>query len=1059
MIQFIVLAVLYKWVLCGAATIHGRYTKSIKDYHLSIPHKLTPDGEFSTFYLPHYHDHKMERYKDRQKRTADDPEMIHYGILINDDLHHLELWPNRQFLHPGLVAESRDPEVDIKKRQVRTLKNKRLCHYTGRVKDMPESRAALSTCDGLAGYIVINNKKYYIEPVDEHSPNSKGHHLHVVYDRAPNDNRHFCGTNTSWEEAIKNRFREELKKGKDIFKEKRTAPTSDRYLEVGVICDKKFMLHHKGKDVELYVMTIMNMVSDYYHDSSVGHQIDVVIVRIIYLEKEEEEIDLEINKDAGKTLRSFCDWAIKINNPEDSSNHYDMALLLTRYDLCGDGEKDCDLTGLAYVGGACSEREQCGINEDGGLVLSVIVAHEIGHLMGSDHDGQETSCSVQDSDGSYFVMSPTVSTYTLRWSSCSRNMITALLDNNLGQCLSDIPDFNLYPFSDNMPGVVYDASEQCKFMLPASTGVCKGLKEKVCEHLVCQINKKECVGKNDIAADGTKCGENKWCFKKKCIEMGARPEAINGGWGDWGSWTDCTRTCGGGVSYSERDCNNPVPANKGRFCQGERRKIKICNPTPCLDDSPTFRQQQCSEQDPKPWNNQFHTWTSSFDESKPCALYCVNEENVLSMLEAVVKDGTPCKLGTRNMCISGVCRLVGCDSVLDSEAVEDLCGVCNGDGTQCRIIEATYKDIGNGYTKVVVIPAGSKNVKVEEMAPSINIIAISDSTEKKFYLNGDSTESEDGEYKIGKNIGVYTHIEPRRERFVMRGPVKEDIVLFIAFFEQENPGYTYSWAEPSIDSTYEPHYHWEIGEYGDCSLICGGGTQIATINCMEEKAGKVSSNFCSGLDQPKAVTKNCNEQPCKKKWKVGAWGQCRACKNKGGVRARPVECVQETSKKGADDIILEDSECEGQKPGSVELCETAELCARKRMISYIPRQYQKSIWAQMNKIFSWKKRNARNITQAKDGINGESKHIGQMVHDFKPLDEQVVIKYTVKPNPMNTNLSDNANAQVGDALSDVIDLEHKTVFKGKDAAKLKHVLQNTSNGTLKFSCHKKDGKN
>lgn len=63
--------------------------------------------------------------------------------------------------------------------------------------------------------------------------------------------------------------------------------------------------------------------------------------------------------------------------------------------------------------------------------------------------------------------------------------------------------------------------------------------------------------------------------------MGARPEAVNGGWGDFGAWSECTRSCGGGISFSERECNNPVPSNRGRFCIGERRKLKICNPGVC----------------------------------------------------------------------------------------------------------------------------------------------------------------------------------------------------------------------------------------------------------------------------------------------------------------------------------------------------------------------------------------------------------------------------------------------------------------------------------------------
>lgn len=63
-----------------------------------------------------------------------------------------------------------------------------------------------------------------------------------------------------------------------------------RYIELGVIADKKFLDYHKGTNYEQYLLTVMNMVSDFYHDSSIGNQIDVVVVRMIYLEKEKEEV-------------------------------------------------------------------------------------------------------------------------------------------------------------------------------------------------------------------------------------------------------------------------------------------------------------------------------------------------------------------------------------------------------------------------------------------------------------------------------------------------------------------------------------------------------------------------------------------------------------------------------------------------------------------------------------------------------------------------------------------------------------------------------------------------
>lgn len=42
-----------------------------------------------------------------------------------------------------------------------------------------------------------------------------------------------------------------------------------------------------------------------------------------------------------------------------------------------------------------------------------------------------------------------------------------------------------------------------------------------------------------------------------------------------------------------------------------------------------------------------------------------------------------------------------------------------------------------------------------------------------------STENLDNEYNIGDNIGVYAHVEPKKEKFIMEGPLKEDVVFFV----------------------------------------------------------------------------------------------------------------------------------------------------------------------------------------------------------------------------------------------------------------------------------------
>lgn len=63
-----------------------------------------------------------------------------------------------------------------------------------------------------------------------------------------------------------------------------------------------------------------------------GNIIDVTVVRIIYLNKTNEHLDLAVTESGEKTLDSLCAWGEKIN-PKDISNpmHHDIAVLFTRY--------------------------------------------------------------------------------------------------------------------------------------------------------------------------------------------------------------------------------------------------------------------------------------------------------------------------------------------------------------------------------------------------------------------------------------------------------------------------------------------------------------------------------------------------------------------------------------------------------------------------------------------------------------------------------------------------------------------------------------------------------
>ncbi|XP_052771166.1 cell surface hyaluronidase-like [Mya arenaria] len=69
-------------------------------------------------------------------------------------------------------------------------------------------------------------------------------------------------------------------------------------------------------------------------------------------------------------------------------------------------------------------------------------------------------------------------------------------------------------------------------------------------------------------------------------EYGAGPtapfrEAVDGGWGLWGGWSECSRSCGEGTQYRLRQCNNPLPQGAGASCEGDAAQPRTCQTIFC----------------------------------------------------------------------------------------------------------------------------------------------------------------------------------------------------------------------------------------------------------------------------------------------------------------------------------------------------------------------------------------------------------------------------------------------------------------------------------------------
>jgi hypothetical protein len=106
-----------------------------------------------------------------------------------------------------------------------------------------------------------------------------------------------------------------------------------------------------------------------------------------------------------------------------------------------------------------------------------------------------------------------------------------------------------------------------------------------------------------------------------------------------------------------------------------------------------------------------------------------------------VVDGTRCDPYSDDICVDGICLPVGCDGKLGSgklakqsnigengqfpieDAKKDKCGVCNGDGSQCKTVEGLFdeRSLPTGYHDIIALPVGATTIHIEEVVPTSNV--------------------------------------------------------------------------------------------------------------------------------------------------------------------------------------------------------------------------------------------------------------------------------------------------------------------------------------------------
>uniref|UniRef100_A0A673M2I1 A disintegrin and metalloproteinase with thrombospondin motifs 2-like n=1 Tax=Sinocyclocheilus rhinocerous TaxID=307959 RepID=A0A673M2I1_9TELE len=919
----------------------------LREYGLVRPVSVDADGRFlshavSASRLSGQGSHRRRRRQANQHGEANaetnseqdhlrHKETLFYNVTVFGQEFHLCLRLNSRLVAPGAKVEWLEDDNQTHSEPLLPSD----CLYVGYVTNVQDTSVALSNCDGLAGMIRAGQEEIFIEPLERggdmtgEEEGGPGRH-HIVY-RSP------LGLQAGFE-YLPHHVKKKIKSNTRTRRETYEDEIFNIEVLLGVDCS--VVMFHGREHIQKYLLTLMNIVNEIYQDSSLGAHINVVLVRIMMLCSSKSMGLIELGK-ASQSLENVCRWAfLQQKEDKNDAEYHDHAIFLTRQEFGPTG-----MQGYAPVTGMCHPVRSCTLNHEDGFSSAFVVAHETGHVLGMEHDGQANECGDEVPMGS--IMAPLVQAafHRFHWSRCSQQELRRYL--NTYDCLRDEPFDHEWPTLPQLPGLHYSMNDQCRFDFGMGYMMCTAYSTyDPCKQLWCSHpeNPFFCKTKKGPPIDGTKCATGKHCFKGHCIKLTPDILRQDGHWGQWTKFGSCSRTCGGGVWFRTRECNNPIPANGGRTCYGNNYEFQLCNMEECAKALADFREEQCIM-----WNPHFehegtkHHWLP-YEHPEPeerCQLYCQSKEtgDVVSM-KRMVHDGTHCSYkDPYSVCVRGECEKVGCDNVIASELEDDKCGVCGGDNSTCKIVKGNFTRSTRkpGFLKILEIPRGASHIQIREFKGTPHILAVKNQATDHIFLNdeGDFPESRT---VIEKGVAwEYTNNDDM-ETVQTTGPLKYGVLIMVRkipvvtgiskvtlsykYILPEDPLSSMENTLPQDDTIY---FEWALRKWSHCSKPCGGGKQYTRFGCRRKSDGKmVHRTLCANIPKPRAISRACNQKECSEPiWVTGEWEECSKSCGKTGSQTRPVRCVRpelDGSYKAINAKYCNDDRPEGRQPCNHHLC-------------------------------------------------------------------------------------------------------------------------------------------
>ncbi|XP_008121172.1 A disintegrin and metalloproteinase with thrombospondin motifs 4 [Anolis carolinensis] len=679
-------------------------------------------------------------------------------------------------------------------------------YFTGTVNSDPESIAAIHYNGvSLLGVLQYQGAEYHVQPSNMAGETG----AHVVRRKVlEKTDGPICGVGSPTQDDTPTLKAEERPRRAKRF------ASIPHFVETLVVADEEMVRFH-GAGLKPYLLTIMAAAAKFFRHPSLRNPVSLVVTKMVVIGEAGD--GLQVSSNAAETLRNFCAWQKGLNKASDKDpEHFDTAILFTRRDLCG--RSSCGTLGMADVGTVCDPARSCSIVEDDGLQSAFTAAHEMGHVFNMLHDDDKHCRELNQQSKSRHMMASVMTPVDPNemWSPCSGRFITDFLDNGHGSCLLDKPHEPL-SLPAVFPGSSYDVDQQCQLSFGPDSRHCPNM-QLPCASLWCtgRINGQfMCQTKYFPWADGTPCGEGKSCMSGQCIskvELKAYNIPTHGGWGRWGPWGACSRTCGGGVQYSTRECNKPVPRNGGKYCEGKRTQYRSCHVQDCPDGNAlTYREQQCAAYNHR--TDMFKDYPAPMDwvprysgvaQCDQCKLTCQSHAlGYYYVLEPKVADGTPCSSESSSVCVQGRCIHAGCDRVIGSKKKFDKCMVCGGDNSACAKIYGSFTKPQYGYNDVVTIPVGATHILIRQSSGSSSasdgIYLALRRRDHSYALNGNYVlaPSEQDVHLHSGSVLRYSGATKAVETIVGRGPLKEPLTLqALVVTDQKTPRLKYTFFVP-----------------------------------------------------------------------------------------------------------------------------------------------------------------------------------------------------------------------------------------------------------------------